>query len=194
MLNVRWNEMNLDLINLEYVFYTLKHAAEEFVIDWPRRWAVRYIEEIKWGIDSQKYASAWPYKKYSRRYGIWKTRRRPSNRNKFWVLDGDLYQAIAIRQVGDNTWFGGVDAGIKDAGGKSWFSSVGGVARGPAKEIAWYGWIMERGRDWTMDSGGQAERPLFEPTLLDMIPQLTAEFGNKFETTFEGLWGEWGKK
>ena len=87
----------------------------------------------------------------------------------FWNLNGDLINNLRHMKLEGITegarqqfrWFVGVPAGVKDSGGKSWFGKSG-AWKGPQKEIAWYGRIMEEGG--TFGTQSHPPRPIFEPT------------------------------
>ena len=114
----------------------------------PRDASRQYSELVKNAIINGR-----SYAKYSPSYKAWKDSK--GFGGKFWKLKGDLERATGSYKIRETAttceYLGGVKAGIKDSGGKNWNQ------KGPSKDIAWYGRMMEFGRR------GQKARPLFGP-------------------------------
>lgn len=107
------------------------------------------------------------YAEYHPGYKSWKDKNYPGK--GYWQLAGDLVAAIKYQRVpiasGAYAWFTGVPAGVKDSGGKSWFTDLTqGKTYGRAKEIAWYGRIMEKGY---FGKQNHPPRPIFGPVFVN---------------------------
>lgn len=90
-----------------------------------------------------------PSPPYVPRYRVWKKGYGRMGYPAPWRLFGDLVKNIANFRLGTG-WMGGIQAGIFDTGGKSWF---GKGDKGKPKQIAMYARVGER------------KRPVFEPTM-----------------------------
>lgn len=113
------------------------------------RCAVDYFQAVYANIIKQQFdRSKWSKVKYSDRYADWK--KKMGWDRGYWILGSDLLRNLTVFKD-DGAWYGGVQAGIMDQGGKSWFGKPGSPS-GPPKEIAWYGWKNEE------------TRPVFGPT------------------------------
>jgi len=114
---------------------------------------VDYLKLVYLNIVNQRYSAG--YEPYSEKYGKWKSKRGPESR--FWILSGDLLQALSMWKKGKFGWVSGIPAGILDSGGKN-YSGLG-----KPTYIGAYGRIMEYGGSFE----GQVHpaRPVFGPTL-----------------------------
>ena len=129
--------------------YKIKRVVKGLINTLPKDASRQYSELVKNAIINGKGSHA----KYRPSYKAWKDSK--GFGSKFWKLKGDLERATGsykLKETKDTCeYLGGVKAGIKDSGGKNWNQ------KGPSKDIAWYGRMMEFGRR------GQKARPLFGP-------------------------------
>lgn len=138
----------------------VESGVQRQALEVPRQQAIDYMTMLIQNIISGKHG---PYPKYNERYALWKSQFRGGA--SYWQLFGDLVQAIGTFRVGGTekwqyAWLSGIPAGVDDSGGKSW---MGIGDRGEAKEIAFYGGVME-GTIKTQVQNHPA-RPIFGPTL-----------------------------
>lgn len=133
-------------------------SARRAQTECPRTLAEGYVEEVREAIISSKYSSK--YQDYNERYEEWKHKHGKGLR--FWDLFGDLISNLHAFPV-ESGFFGGIPSGTMDSGGKSW---LGKGDKGPSKDIAWYGWIMEEGGVFVGNAGVTQRHPkraLFTP-------------------------------
>ena len=148
-----------DLKRVKNALKTLRSEIRSEVEECPRRMAEGYKREIIRNILTQRYK--WNYAPYDERYKKWKEKVGMANRG-FWILTGDLMLALSVNRFTEG-YFSGILSNVTDMGGKSWF---GNMDKGPSKNIAAYGWIMERGGNFGK-GGDHPKRALFEPTFND---------------------------
>ncbi len=161
-----------DIASLKKWLSAVRHveAGVKLQAQWmPYYNALDYYQLVARNLISQKYASL--YVGYAPRYAAWKDMMGLTN--GFWRVRDDLLKSLTVHSVGRGVWitkyFSGVPKGIKDSGGKSWFTTPS-VRKGKRKEIAWYGKIMEWGGVYVDKRGKPQEhppRPLFTPTLAE---------------------------
>jgi hypothetical protein len=142
----------------------------------PRDASRQYSELVRNAIINGRGIRA--YAKYSPHYKAWKDAK--GFGGKFWKLQGDLERATGSYKIKDTgtvcEYLGGIKAGIKDSGNKNW------GLKGPTKDIAWYGRIMEFGRK------GQPARPLFGPMALKYYRTSYGRLCNKQFGIIKSLW------
>jgi hypothetical protein len=138
----------------------------------PKRCAIEFQFIVLKNITSKKFSHA---KSKSERYEKYK-RNRVGHLDS-WMLDGDLINAITYFRDGDG-WMGGIPAGVKDSGDKSWL----GPGRGRSLPIAEYANWLEFGRT------GQPKRPVFVPTTKEYKAK---GFVKQIEFTAKGIQKQW---
>ena len=116
--------------------------------DMQRICATDFYQLVFQNIVTQKYAGT--YAPYSPRYAKWKMD--VVGHLNFWVLKGDLLKALTVFKS-KTGWTGGIPAGVKDTGGKSW---KGNLDKGAPEEIALYGQRLEFDK--------KKPRKVFQPT------------------------------
>jgi hypothetical protein len=114
----------------------------------PKLCAIDYVDLLRNNLLDERYRFAYTYNK---QYLEWKLMK--VGHEKSWQLFGDLLGALRHFKVGSG-WMGGVPSGVMGQAGKSMGGrkARGKAGHGKAREIAWYGKIVER------------TKPLFKPT------------------------------
>jgi len=175
-----------------WVIEQMKDLGDFWVYDQgPREMAYEYRNILQQNIISQKFVAGWSSraKRYSVRYADWKHQYFRGSFGQFWILRGDLIKLLqsargiwSVRPYAHlmkrdpisgaylggpkrKFWMVGFPEGAMDTGGKSW---LGGGGVGPAKSIAMYARLLEKGGK-VVDKMGRRQdhpaRPVMEPTL-----------------------------
>ena len=145
------------LMALNRVELTVRREADRL----PRRASQKFAINLIEAIAGQKYAGNWA--SLSERYAKWKAENGLSP--NIWQASGDLIHAIRSQPAKKSgtrksfAYLAGISASAIDSGGKNW------SRKGPRKNIAWYGRMLEYGRPASGGKfgGPQPARPLFGP-------------------------------
>jgi len=95
-----------------------------------------------------------PKPAYSKRYRNWKYEYGWMGYPSPWRLGGDLIRSLGAYRY-DKGYIGGVQPGVMDSGGKSWFGEGKNKPKGPSKSIEMYGRVEEH------------RRAVFAPTMVE---------------------------
>ena len=140
----------------------LRTTVETFGKDeMQRRCAVDYYQLVVKNILN----TTSPQPSYRGRYGDWKKKYGWMGYPSPGRLRGDLIKNMTAFKDSGNGWWGGIVRGTMDQGGKSWFGKGSKGPGGGSRDIGKYGWVMEKGGDYSAQGGGRHPgRPVFEPT------------------------------
>ena len=150
---IRWQIVQSDIQRIRKSLLKILSVAENEKNVLSYNCAVDFKNLLFQNIITQKYSTN--YAPYSPRYAEWKTQKMFLG-SSFWRLFGDLLQNLSLRRESDG-WFSGIQAGVYDSGGKSWFSTRGKRV-GRRKPISMYASVMEFGLHT------HPARPVFGPT------------------------------
>lgn len=128
----------LDLRRIYKASDRLVVRANKFSEGIPSESAAEYVAAVRRALSFSKYAI-----KYNKRYRDWKVKN--VGHLKPRLLGGDLIDNLSRTRLAKGVYLGGVQAGIFDRGGKSWFTdTTSGKRYGKPKEIAMYGRAVEK--------------------------------------------------
>jgi hypothetical protein len=138
--------------------------------------AIDYKNLVTQAIASNNFPRRVP--RHTKAYAQWKNDKgKPS---RIGILDFDLLHNITVFQD-QGGWFGGVQPGVMDSGGKNW------NLKGRAVEIVKYGmWLEEGNRVGQPDN--QRPRPIFMPIARKYIKE---GFPNRMNVTIRRLEAAW---
>jgi hypothetical protein len=148
MLKVKFN--TTDYERIMNALRKLEVLAPVIVQDDMQRWCATDLYQLVFSnIVTRKYTGSDP--QYHPRYAKWKMEN--VGHLHPWLLKGDLLESLSAFKS-QSGWMGGIPAGVKDSGGKSWKGPIG--SGGKSKTIAMYARKVE--------FGGRVPRPVFTPT------------------------------
>lgn len=136
-----------------------------------RRSAISYSQLVIRNI-GKTYAAIPPY---ITKYAKWKRLYGWSGYPSPWKLRGDLIKNIVAFR-GKKNWFGGINAFVMDAGGKSWHGKGAKGPKGKPKSIAMYGRTAE------------AKRPVFEPSMEEFAADGHQKLGDEVMVDIGRAW------